>query len=108
MLHYYALKFFNPILVSPFLEGNNLNIYVVLDEIPSKEVRSPATQHLRFEPIHNFKDILLTAVDQANAMAMTSKVVRGSNGVVIIEMYLWNNFIPLHSWSVPYKVCLQN
>ena len=105
MLHYYALKFFSPVLVSPFLDGSYLNVFVVVDEIPTKEVRDPATRQLRMEPMTHFRDILRSSVEREDVLGRTAKVGREINGVLNMEMYAWNSFVPLHQWTVPYKVC---
>ena len=104
MLHYYALKFFSPVLVSPFLDGSYLNVFVVIDEIPTKEVRDPATRQLRMEPMTHFRDILDSSVEREDVLGRTAKVRREINGVLNVEMYAWNSFVPLHKWTVPYKV----
>jgi len=48
MLHYFAAKFFAPVLVSPYFDGDDLNVYVVTDELHVREVRDPATHTLSF------------------------------------------------------------
>ena len=53
MLHYYANGFFAPTLISPYLEGNDVDVYIVLDELPNKEVRHPTEHTLTFKPTSN-------------------------------------------------------
>jgi len=48
MLHYFAAKFFAPVLVSPYFDGDDLNVYVVTDELHVREVRDPVTHTLSF------------------------------------------------------------
>lgn len=107
MLHYYALKFFNPVLVSPYVEGDALNIYIVLDEIPSVEVRNPATQGLRFEPMLDQRDLMQSALDPQEVEDIRTDLRWETNGVVVVEMYKWNSFNPLYQWVTPYKVSIQ-
>ncbi|XP_070207159.1 beta-mannosidase-like isoform X2 [Littorina saxatilis] len=104
MLQYYALDFFNPVLVSPFLDGFDINIFVVVDQIPTVPVRDPHGRQLTFEPMSQFKDILNSSVERENVLDLTAKVGHDVNGVVTIEMYNWNNFQALHRWTVPYKL----
>lgn len=104
MLHYYAIKFFSPVLVSPFLEGDSLDIYIVVDEIPTREVRNPYTQQLRMEPMTEFSDILQSHVAREDVLDLTRKVMQGVDGVLTVAMYSWKNFQPLHQWTVPYKL----
>ncbi|KAK7495642.1 hypothetical protein BaRGS_00013089, partial [Batillaria attramentaria] len=104
MLQYYALSFFNSTLVSPFSDGGDLNVFVVVDEIPTQEIRDPDTEQLRFEPMGKFRDILHSSVSQKNVLDITAEVVQEVNGILVVEMYAWNNFTPLHQWKVPYKL----
>ncbi|ESP02846.1 hypothetical protein LOTGIDRAFT_212346 [Lottia gigantea] len=46
MLHYYAKKFYDPNLISPYIDGNNLTVYLVLDEIPVYRDWTSDTQQL--------------------------------------------------------------
>ncbi|WAR04381.1 MANBA-like protein [Mya arenaria] len=41
MLHYYAAHFFAPTLISPYVDGDVLDVYVIMDELSVKEVRDP-------------------------------------------------------------------
>ena len=104
MLHYYAVKFFSPVLVSPYLDGSYLDVFVVIDQIPTMEVRDPHTQQLRMEPMSRFRDILHSNVEREDMLDRTADVGREINGVLTVEMYAWNSFMPLHQWTIPYQV----
>ncbi|KAK7109878.1 hypothetical protein V1264_013839 [Littorina saxatilis] len=98
MLHNYALQFFSPLLVSPYQDGNDLDIFVVVDQIPTVEVRDPDTQQLRFEPTTKVK------VGDDDVLDLASKVEKATTGVMTVEMYSWKSFTPLHTWTVDYKL----
>lgn len=106
MLHYYALKFFNPLLVSPVLVGNNLQVHIVADEIPIMEVQDPSTHQLRFEPVTLYSDLVYSEVDRDDVPNLLSKTVHAVEGLLTVEIYSWKKFQPLASWSVSYKVCI--
>ncbi|XP_025081545.1 beta-mannosidase-like isoform X2 [Pomacea canaliculata] len=104
MLHYYALKFFNPLLVSPVLVGNNLQVHIVADEIPIMEVQDPSTHQLRFEPVTLYSDLVYSEVDRDDVPNLLSKTVHAVEGLLTVEIYSWKKFQPLASWSVSYKL----
>ena len=104
MLHYYSLKFFGPLLLSPYLDGPLLNVFVVVDQIPTAAVRDPVSQRLRMEPVSAFRDILRSGVEREDALERTAEVARAINGVLTLEMYAWSSFAPLRRWTVPYQV----
>ena len=51
MIHYYARRFFAPVLISPYKQDDTLYVYIVLDEIPSYEYRNITTNTLELRPI---------------------------------------------------------
>ncbi|KAL8604278.1 hypothetical protein ACOMHN_023648 [Nucella lapillus] len=104
MLHYYALHFFSPVIVSPCLQGDVLDVYIIVDEIPTREVRDPHSRQLRMEPMTQFTDILQSRVAREDVLDLTRKVVGGVNGVLTVAMYSWANFKALRQWTVPYKL----
>ena len=50
MIHYYARKFFAPILISPYKDGDQLKVYIVIDELPVYERKHEQTNKLTFCP----------------------------------------------------------
>ncbi|XP_070174376.1 beta-mannosidase-like [Littorina saxatilis] len=104
MLHYYALKFFSPLLVSPYLDGDFLDVFVVVDQIPTREVRDPRTKRLRFEPMAKVEDIAKSSVEKEDVLELATKVKRAISGVLTVEVYSWHSFKPLRQLTVPYKL----
>ncbi|XP_050404804.2 beta-mannosidase isoform X1 [Patella vulgata] len=98
MIHYYARHFFDPNLISPYINGTNLNIYMVIDEIPNHLDRHPDTHTLEFRPLQEHRELkeIYPNVDSEKVMAM--------DNTVIMEMYTWNNLIPLKTWTIPYHL----
>lgn len=104
MLHYYALKFFNPLLISAFLEGDNLNVYIVVDEIPSVEVHAQVSHRLRFEPVTSSRANNLTGHAINNLNLDFGKVDSVVSGTILIAVFTWKSFQPLCFWTVPYQL----
>ncbi|KAK7109884.1 beta-mannosidase-like [Littorina saxatilis] len=104
MLHYYAARFYSPLLVSPYLNGSDVKVYVVVDQIPTMEVRDPHTQRLRFEPMTKVKDIMRSSMGREDALGLKRKVDQRVHGNLTVQMYSWNSFTPLHQWIVPYQL----
>ncbi|XP_076456122.1 LOW QUALITY PROTEIN: beta-mannosidase-like [Babylonia areolata] len=104
MLHYYAVKFFSPVLVSPILDGDFLDVFVVVDGIPTVEARDSHTGRLRMEPLTRFQDIMHSLAERDDDLAMIRKVIHSVDGVLNVAMYSWGNFVPLRKWTVPYKL----
>ncbi|ESO93598.1 hypothetical protein LOTGIDRAFT_119184 [Lottia gigantea] len=62
MIHYYARHFFTPNLISPFVNGSNLNIYMVNDEIPNDVHRTQNDlQGLEFRAVNDLKQLQKTS-----------------------------------------------
>ncbi|KAK6181474.1 hypothetical protein SNE40_009317 [Patella caerulea] len=107
MLHYYAKKFFNPNLISPYLEDNNLNIYMVIDEIPVYQYRSYAgNRQIQFRPLKTAKNLGNTKYEHRNKIKQLEKSVNASSGQVIMEIYNWKNMSPLKTWTIPFNLNL--
>ncbi|KAK7109883.1 beta-mannosidase-like [Littorina saxatilis] len=104
MMHYYAARFFAPLLVSPYMDGSDVNIFVVVDQIPTMDVRDPDTQRLRFEPLTDLKVIMKDTADKDTVLDLISKGERATSGMLTVEMYSWHSFTPLRQWTVPYKL----
>jgi beta-mannosidase len=54
-LHYYARRFYNEVLVSPYVEGNQINIYVVSD-LAQSTLATLRTQLLDFNGLSSLKE----------------------------------------------------
>ncbi|XP_046577124.1 beta-mannosidase-like [Haliotis rubra] len=104
MLHYYARRFFAPILISPFMDDNSLNIYMVVDEIPLTEVKDPKTGVSVFAPTTSFITLLKSNFPREEAVNLLTKTAEATAGVLYIQMYRWDNFTPLKTWNVTYKL----
>ena len=50
MLHYNARHFFAPILISPYINGGDVIVYLVVDEMPSFDVNNPLDVKLNLKP----------------------------------------------------------
>ncbi|KAK7092217.1 beta-mannosidase-like [Littorina saxatilis] len=103
MLHYYARKFFNPLLVSPYLNGSILEVHVVVDEIPTVAIRDPLTHRLRFEPMRDVYDVPKSGRGK-NIRELSVKTKGVVNGTLYMIMLRWDNWVPLKFWTVPYKL----
>ncbi|XP_033733358.1 beta-mannosidase-like [Pecten maximus] len=88
MLHYFARHFFAPLLISPYLDGVDICVYIIADHIPVVENRHPVTGQLTFRP------------DYSSGLSK----VRGLSGPLHIVMYSWDSFTPLHSWVQQYSL----
>ncbi|KAK7109880.1 hypothetical protein V1264_013841 [Littorina saxatilis] len=98
MLHYYAVRFFSPLIVSPYMDGSDVNVYVIMDQIPTVQVRDPDTQRLRFEPERKVKD------GRHDDLGLLSKVEAAITGTVTVEVYSWGSFSPLRKWTNSYQL----
>ncbi|XP_046568092.1 beta-mannosidase-like [Haliotis rubra] len=92
MLHYFVRKFFGPVLISPYMDGNLLNIYMVVDDVfltanTGMNVFSPATNRPLSSNFSNH--------GKTTAVA--------TSGTLFIQMYRWDSFTPLKTWNVTYK-----
>ena len=52
-LHYYAAQFFAPTIVSPYIDGDYVDVFVCIDELPISEYRHPEHNTLHFKPTSN-------------------------------------------------------
>ncbi|XP_060074948.1 beta-mannosidase-like [Ylistrum balloti] len=90
MLHYFARHFFAPLLISPYMDGDDVYVYLVADHIPVVEDRHPDTHRLTFRPDYS------TGLGKVRGL--------GLSGQLHIVMYSWNNSTPLHSWVQQYSL----
>ncbi|XP_046381203.2 beta-mannosidase-like isoform X2 [Haliotis rufescens] len=102
MLHYYARKFFAPVLISPFMDGNVLNIYMVVDEIPLTEVKDTKTGMNVFTPATT--SLLQSSFPNHEAVHLMKKTTEATSGTLYIQMYRWDSFTPLKTWNVTLKL----
>ena len=110
MLHYFAQRFFSPTLISPYKDGGGLDVYIVMDEVPIKELRLPTDYKLHFQPKSNPRPFHRP---NSNSQHSTSHTVYRTStadftGNLYIEMYSWNNMSPLHVWVTPFEVCIES
>ncbi|CAL1537672.1 unnamed protein product [Lymnaea stagnalis] len=105
MLHYYAKLFFSKHLISPFYRDNQtLDVYIVLDEIPIREVRNPYTGVVSFEPFNYSKEIKGSKSSTVQMSSTLDHVTTATNGFLKIEVYQYTNWEPLCSWNVSYNL----
>ncbi|KAL4228617.1 hypothetical protein ACF0H5_011667 [Mactra antiquata] len=113
MLHYFAKQFFSPTLISPVQDGNMLDVYVILDELPVKEWRHPVDHTLQFHPRENPRPFSMWDVSTwhnfvGNGQTKRQLTPRGSTleftGNLYIEIYSWDNMTPLKTWKIPFTV----
>ncbi|OWF41123.1 beta-mannosidase-like [Mizuhopecten yessoensis] len=90
MLHYFARHFFAPLLISPYLDGEDVCVYLIADHIPVVEHRHPDTQKLTFRPDYS------TGLGKVHGL--------GLSGQLHVVMYSWHSFTPLHSWVQQYSL----
>ena len=93
MLHYFAKNFFAPILISPYLDGNDVNVYIIKDELPEQEVPGSLNH---------------SSIPTADPHQSASEPVNNSTfdfmGTLYIEMYSWSSMTPLHTWEFLFMV----
>ncbi|XP_071101413.1 beta-mannosidase-like [Haliotis cracherodii] len=100
MLHYYVRKFFAPVLISPFIDGNFLNIYMVVDDIFLTEVKDTKTGMNVFTPATS---LLQSSFPNHESVHLMKKTTEATSGILYIQMYRWDSFTPLKTWNVTYK-----
>ncbi|KAK3731374.1 hypothetical protein RRG08_017942 [Elysia crispata] len=105
MLHYFARSFFNKHLISPYkLDSNTLDVFIVVDEIPIMESRSPATGKLQFWPMSTLDSLKNSEVPKQEIYAVLHKLRMATIGYLRIEVFEYSSFQPLFSWTVPYEL----
>lgn len=112
ILHYFAQHFFEPTLVSPFIDGNDINVYIVLDELPVKEIRD-VHHKLHFQPKSNPRPFSLYDMETLLSNHATidspinqipSRNLDEFSGTLYVDMFSWDNNQALYTWKVPFKV----
>ena len=114
MLHYFARHFFSPTLISPYMDGGDVDVYIVMDELRVQETRRPVEYTLHFKPKSNPRSFNVfdhSTYDQHSDSQFnyrqTSQTTKTDfTGNLYIEMYSWDNMTPLHMWKVPFEVNL--
>ncbi|XP_076092568.1 beta-mannosidase-like isoform X1 [Mytilus galloprovincialis] len=99
MLHYFAKNFFAPLLISPTQEGNNIEVYIIVDQIPSSVHRHPQTGQVHFQPITN-----LFAPWNPHPQSHNKQQSNVTSGTLYIQMYSWDSLTPLHTWTQNYNL----
>ncbi|KAJ8307151.1 hypothetical protein KUTeg_015235 [Tegillarca granosa] len=109
MLHYYAKHFFAPVLISPYLDGDFVDVFLCIDGVPVSEVRHPVTHKLSFH--HNlssqkmFKGMFPDkSRNEAISQVVEMEQLKGTSGTLYIRMYSWDNMAFLHEWKINYTV----
>ena len=102
MLHYFARHFFSPTLISPYMDGGDVDVFIVLDELQIREQRLSSNYKLQFKPKTNSRPFYM--FDQSFSRHSSGSGISDFSGNLIIEMYSWNNMTVLHSWTVPFEV----
>ena len=102
MLHYFARHFFSPTLISPYMEGGDVDVFIVLDELQIREQRLSNGYRLHFKPKTNPRPF--NGFDQSTSRRTSGSGPPDFSGNLIIEMYSWNNMTALHSWTIPFEV----
>ncbi|XP_012940722.1 beta-mannosidase [Aplysia californica] len=105
MLHYYARHFFQPTLVSPYLRTTaSLDVYMVVDQIPTVERRDENKGELRFEPMTDVEDLRRSSIPPQDVASTQAAVDRATTGRLTLTMYTYASFSPLKSWTVDYSM----
>ena len=102
MLHYFAKHFFSPLLISPTQDLNSIEVYIIMDQIPSSVHRHPQTGQVHFKPLTNLFAPWNPQQQQANVQSSVT------SGTLYIQMYSWENMQPLHTWKQTYDVNFLN
>lgn len=98
MLHYFAKHFFSPLLISPTQDLNSIEVYIIVDQIPSSVHRHPQTGQVHFKPLTNLFAPWNPQQQQANVQSSIT------SGTLYIQMYSWDNMKPLHTWTQNYDL----
>jgi hypothetical protein len=101
MLHYFAKHFFSPLLISPTQDLNSIEVYIIMDQIPSSVHRHPQTGQVHFKPLTKLF-APWNPQQQANVQSSVT------SGTLYIQMYSWDNMQPLHTWKQTYDVSFLN
>ena len=112
MLHYFARHFFSSTLISPYLDNNDVDVYIVMDELKIKESRRTGEYNLHFQPRSNPRPFNVfdlstydSEYDSQSGQGQTSHSTNADfSGSLHIEMYSWDNMTALHEWTVPFQV----
>ncbi|XP_067685962.1 beta-mannosidase-like [Haliotis asinina] len=90
MLHYFVRRFFGPVLISPSMDGNFLNIYLVVDDVKDPQTSMNDFAHVFSSPF-------------SSDLSYHTKTAVPTAGTLFIQMYRWDSFIPLKTWNITYK-----
>ncbi|XP_045208111.2 beta-mannosidase-like isoform X1 [Mercenaria mercenaria] len=112
MLHYFARHFFAPTLISPYRDGSDIDVFIVLDELRVKEVRHPVHHTLHFRPKSNPRPFSLFDISTWGSNQATSVSTNQINpqkpdefsGNLYVEIYSWDSFQALYTWKIPFTV----
>ncbi|KAK6182765.1 hypothetical protein SNE40_010376 [Patella caerulea] len=105
MLHYYMMKSFSPLLISPYIDDDgDLNVCLVIDEIPVTLWTDSYTKKMEFRPITQKVELLYTTYSNSDISYHISKTKKLISGTLVISMYSWTMFQPLKEWEVPYQM----
>ncbi|CAL1548011.1 unnamed protein product [Lymnaea stagnalis] len=105
MLHYYAKSFFGKHLISPYYKDKEtLDVYIVLDEIPVKEVRNTLNGALSFEPMTQVSDYAASAIPTQDVSKHVQDTIRATTGNLKIDIFQYSSLKTLYSWNISYTL----
>ena len=102
MLHYYAMKFFSPVLILPELlpSGEVVQVTMVVDKI-SKQHSAPSQTASFFPVCLNFTDRdRLYSKSGSEERQRAGVGLDSDRSVLHVEMRQWSSFVPLQKWDV--------
>ncbi|XP_072144459.1 beta-mannosidase-like [Dermacentor andersoni] len=93
MLHYFAKKFFSPVIVSPFIDGSDLRVFVVNDRLlPLQDVslRIIVQQWTSFIPSHLMRfRLTVPAASSLDAVEIELEYLWNTSWCSNVECFLW-------------------
>ncbi|XP_052253221.1 beta-mannosidase-like [Dreissena polymorpha] len=116
MLHYFARKFFAPILISPYINNSDLKVFLVVDELPTFDRNDPLEIELELHPVitederpfnlfalrswwHEALELLKTEY-RSGAVPLLSLL----QGTIYMRVYAWDSLEPRFTEEIPFRI----
>ncbi|XP_053372785.1 beta-mannosidase-like [Mercenaria mercenaria] len=109
MLHYYAYHFFSPVLISPYVSRDKLQVYVVVDELPKfqrtylLDGKTFSQKNSKFGTFSSsWKHILLDLLK--DNLEGSNEALLLLSGTVYLRVYSWDNMEPKHTEEIAFEL----
>ncbi|WAR04162.1 MANBA-like protein [Mya arenaria] len=115
VLHYFARKFFAPILISPYIEGYALKVHLVLDELPAIDHSNPLDIELNLKPevmederpfsLFSLWSWTNDALERLKGqLKKPSEILSLLEGNLYMRIYSWDSLEPRYTEEIPFHV----